>query len=119
MNPILVNCCSLALLATMYLAWILLPLTNLHLISNSEAYLQEKVQSILDESRLQPEGVEAKIADVNLDNITILGVNKIDLPDYCVYVVNYKYKWIFSNKFIGSSQLSNMTKTKTYILDRV
>lgn len=118
MNPVLVSILSFVFIASSFYSWIILPLVNLNIMTNSEADLYERIQIILDQQRAHPETVLPLINNLKTANIEIISVDNRELADYYVFNVNYRFSKIFFNKFISSSNLSSTSKSKFFLLDR-
>jgi len=118
MNHVLISVLSFVFISSAYLSWIILPLVNLNLISHSEAELYERVQLVLDTQRSSPNSVPEKLKTIQVPNINIIAVDKLDLPDYYIFRLDYRFSKILFNKFIGSGNLNSFQKSKIFILDR-
>jgi hypothetical protein len=118
MNHVLISVLSFVFISSAYLSWIILPLVNLNLISHSEAELHERAQVILDKQRSNPKPIPDKLKTIQVPNINIVSVDKLDLPDYYIFKMNYRFNKIIFNKFIGSDNLNQFQKSKIFILDR-
>jgi hypothetical protein len=118
MNHVLISVLSFVFISSAYLSWIILPLVNLNLISHSEAELYERVQLVLDAQRSSPSSVTEKLKTIQVPNINIIAVDKLDLPDYYIFKVDYRFSKILFNKFITSGNLNQFQKSKIFILDR-
>jgi|GEM_PF-3957679 len=118
MNHVLISVLSFVFVSSAYLSWIILPLVNLNLISHSEAELYERVQVILDTKRSLPTSIPEKLKTIQVPNINIVAVDTLDLPDYYIFRINYRFSKILFNKFIGSGDLNSFQKSKIFILDR-
>ncbi len=118
MNHVLISVLSFVFISSAYLSWIILPLVNLNLISHSEAELYERVQLVLDARRSSPSSVTEKLKIIQVPNINIIAVDKLDLPDYYIFKVDYRFSKILFNKFITSGNLNQFQKSKIFILDR-
>jgi hypothetical protein len=118
MNQVLISILSFVFIASAYLSWIVLPLVNLNVITHSEADFYERAQAILDKQRSNPEPISQELMKIQVPNIEILAIEKLDLADYYIFRIDYRFNHVFFNKFIDKSDLQQLQKNKFFILDR-
>jgi hypothetical protein len=118
MNPILMSMLSFVFIASSFFSWIILPLINLNIITNSEADLHERIQIIIDKQRAHPDAVLPQILNLKTSNIEIVSADKSMLADYHVFMVRYRFSKILFNNFFGFNDLAKTTKSKFFLVDR-
>lgn len=118
MNPFATNAAFMALLCTLILSSLYIPLVNQHLIKNQENLLNTRAHEIIIKNRNTKNLIVSKLQNLEITGLKINNINTQTLDDYIIYEINFSHQSLLKNNFFKSNLINNSQKTIYLTVDK-
>lgn len=107
MSHWLLTIATTLIMAFTCLAFIILPVTNMHLTTVMGSNLKQKVHQILIDNKASINQIKAQLENLKASGVDIVEVIQTNNSDFVVFDVKFKLKGLFYNKFFTQGELEN------------